>query len=388
MVKNFKRYLSASLLFVTTVVPAFGHGDQSHDAPPSAVVIPTAQEASSDLALVQRLFISKKNQFKHGLLTTVAKSIDRPKTVIVPGKIIASPNGYAQIHVPQLARVLVDDNFPIPTTGEKVTPNQVIAVVEPLLSVIDITDKKSELYKLEGEISILKREIDRFTKLGEFSPRKELENKRTELERSEKQKSQLLSTGLGKELLRSPIDGIVSDNHLLPGQILQPNESAMEIINPEYFRVEAYMFDYLQADQILSARLRAPDQPERFYSLRLIGASPRIGEKDYARHLLFSIAKAPPELIIGMAADVLITTKETMPRIVVPKNALFKSGKSYTVFVLSSPELVKAHPVEVGLFFDQSVEIISGIKASDRIITNTAVLAKILTLREEDQHVH
>ena len=388
MLKDYKLYCVGFLLYVASCLSVFGHGDQPHSDSPLSAAIPTTQQASSDLALVQRLFISKENQFKHGLLTTIAKSVERPKTFIVPGKIIASPNGYAQIHVPQSARVLVDDKFPIPTTGEKVTANQVIAVVEPLLSVIDITDKKSELYKIEGEIAILKRDIDRLEKLGEYSPRKELENKRTELERSEKQKSQLLSTGLGKELLLSPIDGIVSDNHLLPGQILQPNESAMEIINPDPLRVEAYMFDYLQADQIISARLRAPEQPEMFYSLRLIGASPRIGEKDYSRHLLFSIANASLEFIIGMAVDVLLTTTETISRIVIPKSALFKAGKTYTVFVLPSPELVKAHPVEVGLFFDQSVEIISGIKAGDRIISDTATLAKILTLKEEDRHVH
>lgn len=388
MVKNFKRYLMAYLLYVTTLVPAFCHGDKPHDAPPPSSDLPISEVSPSDLALVQRLFVSKRSQFHNNLVTIVAKSVERPKTIILPAKIIASPNGYAQIHVPQLSRVLIDDRFPIPTTGEKVTANQVLAVVEPLLSVIDITDKKSELYKLEGEISILKRDIDRFTKLGEYSPRKELENKRTELDRSEKQKAQLLSTGLGRELLRSPIDGIVSDNHLLPGQILQPNESAMEIINPERFRIEAYTFDYLQTDQILSARLRSPEQPKKFYPLNLIGTSPRIGEKDYSQHLLFSIEEALPELIIGMAADVLLTTKETMRRIVIPQTSLFKTGKSYTVFVLSTAELVKAYPVEVGLFFDSSAEIVSGLKVGDRIISDTSTLSKILTSREEEQHVH
>lgn len=389
MFRNCKAFLTSFLVYSIAIKTGFGHGGEPHTPESSSSEVTTVQTfPSSDLALIQRLFISKKNQFNNGLLTVLVKEIDRPKTIIIPAKIIASPNGYAQIHVTRVAQVVVDDKFPIPNTGEKVVAHQVLAVVEPLLSVIELTDKKSELYKIESEIVVLKRDINRLTELGEFSPKKDLDNKKTELERAEKQRNQLLSTGLGKELIRSPISGIVSDNHLLPGQIVQPNETVLEIINPEQFRVEAYTFDYLQADQILSARLRSFEHPEKFYPLNLIGASPRIGEKDHSRHVLFSISEASKDLIIGMSVDVFLTTKETIRRVVIPQTALLKSGKSYSVFIFSGPELVLAHPVEVGLFFDQFVEIVSGLKVGDKIVSDTAILSKILISREEENHVH
>jgi cobalt-zinc-cadmium efflux system membrane fusion protein len=388
MFKEYRHYLFGFLFSVICGMPAHCHGDEPHGDQPLASSKETVQKSSSDISLLQRLYVPKGNQFKNGLLTIVAKTVERPKTVIIPAKIVASPRGYAQIHVPQLARVLVDERFPIPTTGEKVEANQVLAVVEPLLSVIDITDKRSELFRVEGEISILHRDIERLTKLGEFSPRKELENKKTALDRSEKQKEQLLSTGRGRELLRSPIDGIIGDNHVLPGQILQPNETVMEVINPEYFRIEAYTFEYFKTAQILSARLRSSENSEKFYDLKLIGTSPRLGERDYAQHILFSIAEASSELIIGMLVDVFLTTKDTHHRIVVPQKSLYKVGKSYTVFVLSGPELVKSQQVEVGLFFDQSVEIISGLKEGDRVISDISSLSKLVKSGEEEHHVH
>jgi membrane fusion protein, heavy metal efflux system len=370
------------------VLSVFGHGDEPHpdtiQNPPPSV----SQKAASELALVQRLFLPKGEQFQYGLSTTLAKEVDHPKTHLIPGKIIASPSGYAQIHVPQIARVIFDEKFPIPNTGEKVEVNQVLAVVEPLLSAVDLTDKKSELYKVEGEIATLKRDIDRLTKLGEFAIKKDLENKKTDLERAEKQKEQLLTTGLGRDLIRSPISGIVSDNHLLPGQILQPNEPVMEIVNPEHFRVEAYTFDYLQANQILSARVRSLENLETFYDLTLIGTSPRAGEKDQARHILFSLKDPAKDLIIGMPIDVFLTTKETVRRIIIPKKALFKLEKSYSVFILAEPELLVARVVQVGMFFDDSVEIISGLKSGDKFITDVASLSRLISKGEEASHVH
>jgi hypothetical protein len=125
MLKNCRLYLIVLLIYAACFTPAFCHGDKPHDGPPPSSAIPTVEESPSDLALVQRLFVLKRSQFDNSLLTIVAKTVERPKTIILPAKTIASPNGYAQIHVPQLARVLIDDRFPIPTTGEKVTANQV-----------------------------------------------------------------------------------------------------------------------------------------------------------------------------------------------------------------------------------------------------------------------
>ena len=62
-----------------------------------------------------------------------------------------------------------------------------------------------------------------------------------------------MATSLGKELLRAPISGIIIDNHLLPGQIIQPNKPAIEIVDPSQFRIEAYTFDYIQANHIRSS---------------------------------------------------------------------------------------------------------------------------------------
>lgn len=362
-------------------------GGEASPRPPSAPLQIILQANAPELALIQRLHISKKEQFASHLPTKIAKEVERPKTIVMPGKVIVSPQGYGQIHVPQLARVILDENFPLPHTGEKVERNQVLAVVEPLLSAIDLTDKKTELYRIESEAAILKRDIERLKTLAEFGVRKDLENKKTELERTERQKEQLMATSLGRELLRAPITGFISDNHLLPGQIIQPNKPAIEIIDPTQFRIEAYTFDYLQTDSIRSAWLRSPKNPEKFYDLNLIGMSPGIEEKDQSRHILFSLNEKAPDLLVGMSLDVFLNTAETIKRIVAPQAALFKNDSQYTIFVLSGSELITAHPVQVGLFFEDQVEILSGLKQGDKIIASIAALYKLVVNRGNKKDV-
>jgi membrane fusion protein, heavy metal efflux system len=266
----------------------------------------------------------------------------------------------------------------MPNTGDKVEAHQVIAVVEPLVTSVDLTDKRTELYKIEGEIAELEREVKRLTTLGEFAPRVKLEDAKTNLERAKKQKQQILTTGLGRELLRAPIAGIVSDAHILPGQVIQPGQPVVEIVNPSSFRIEAYTYDYVLANRIREASLRSPEEPEKLYPLTLIGLSPRVGENDQARHILFNLKESSLPLMIGMFVDVIASLPSSDKKITIPKNALLKTGQSYSVFILAEPELVMARPVQVGVFFDDKVEIIEGLKGDDRVIENVELLAKAL----------
>ncbi|ARN84029.1 efflux RND transporter periplasmic adaptor subunit [Candidatus Nucleicultrix amoebiphila] len=373
--------ISLTLILNTYV---FGHGDEAHeDAKPLPQIASTSSETlPSDLSLLQRAFIPKEDQFKNHLTTFLTSETERPRYEILPAKVIASPNGYAQIHVAQASRVVADPAYPMPNTGDKVEANQVIAVVEPLVTSLDITDKRTELYKIEGEIAELEREVKRLITLGDFSPRVKLEDAKTNLERAKKQKQQILKTGLGRELIKTPITGIVSDAHILPGQVIPVGQYLAEIVNPSSLRIEAYTYDYALAGQIKEASLRSPEDLSQLLTLSLIGLSPRVGDNDQARHILFSLNESSPSLMIGMFVDVIASLPSLNKKITVPKKALFKTGQNYSVFTLEEPELVIARPVQVGVFFEDRVEILEGLKVGERVIEDIMSLAK--TLKKED----
>ncbi|MBN9413625.1 MAG: efflux RND transporter periplasmic adaptor subunit [Candidatus Paracaedimonas acanthamoebae] len=370
-------YVFAFLLFTFEVL-AHGSEDHGESKPSPQESTSTLDSVPTDLSLLQRVFIPQQKQRAANLKVIQAQDIDRPQYVLLPAKVVASPNGYAQVHVPQSSRVVADPTYPMPTTGDKVEANQVIAIVEPLVSSVDLTDKKTELYKIEGEIAQLERDVERLTTLGKFSARKKLEDAKTDLESAKKRKQQILTTGLGRELIRASIAGILSDSHLLPGQIVQPGQPIAEIVDPASFQIEAYTYDYTLTNQIKEASLRSPLEPEKVYPLTLKGLSPKVGENDQARHILFSIKETAPALMIGEFVDVMISLPSTFKKVVIPQTALFKNGKTYNVFILAEPELILSRPIQVGIFFEDKAEILEGLKAGERIIENVETLARAL----------
>ncbi len=360
-------------LFLSVTPYAWSHSDEPHGKP--------ATEAASEnnLEIPQRIFVSKSDQFKHQLLSLIVSVQEGSVLHTLPGKLMPSPQGYAQIQVAQPSRVVIDPNFPMPNPGDMVEANQVVAVLEPLLSTGDLTSRKSDFYKVESEISILKKEVERLTSLKDFSPKKRLEKAQIELNRAVKQRDQLLDTGLGREILRSPLKGKVGDSHLLPGQVVQPGQPVLEIINPQELRVEAYTYNYPLAEKVKQAYLKDPFKEEVSYPLKNLGFSPRVGEKDQARHILFSLSESPSNLMMGMAVDILVETTDTTKKIIVPQEALLKKGNTYAAIVFAEPEVLIQRSVQIGRIIEGQAEILSGLKEGDKILKDVSGLKNVIT---------
>lgn len=368
----------------------YSHGDEVHQQEqiPKAPISLERSHSSDDLSLIQRLFVPKDKQFEKKMTTFVAKQVERPKYEVLPAKVLASPTGYAQVHVAQPSRVVADSAYPMPSTGDVVDKDQVIAVIEPLWTSVELVDKKKELYKIEGEIVELEREIKRLTTLGSFAPAFKLDFAETNIERAKRQKEQILATGLVRNLIRAPISGILSDSHILPGQVIQPDQPLAEIVNPSSLRIEAYTFDYALAEKIMTSSLKSPSDLTQLYPLTLIGLSPKVGDADQSRHILFSLKENHKDLMIGMVVEVIVAIDSNTKKITIPQSALLKAGRNYSVFVLAEPELIIAKSIEVGLFFDQSVEVLEGLRAGERVVEDIKSVKAIQGISKGTKDVH
>jgi cobalt-zinc-cadmium efflux system membrane fusion protein len=381
-------FFNTALFFLPA--PLNAHGGEEHKEVNSVKAPPNSLPSNftQDLTIIQRVVVPKELHLASKLKTLVAKRMERPTYKTLPAKVLASPTGYAQVQVAQPSRVVSDASYPMPNTGDSVEMNQVIAVIEPLWTAVDFVDKKKELYKIEGEITELEREIKRLTTLGAFAPAFKLDFAKTNIERAKRQKDQILQTGLVRTLVRAPIKGILSDSHILPGQIIQPGQALAEIVNSSSLRIEAYTFDYELAERITSASLKSPSNVDILYPLTLIGLSPKVGENDQSRHVLFDLRKLHDDLMIGMVVEVIAETHSRDEKLVVPESALLKSGKNYSVFVLNEPELILSKPVEVGLFFDNSVEVLEGLNPGDLVIENIDSVSAALSALRGQKNVH
>lgn len=342
--------------------PVRAHGGEDHgDAP--AVQKPQVQPGAP-------IAMSKPTQFLLGIRTIKVEPQQAADTVRVVGRVIADPSGYARLQPSQPARVVFDPAHPIPVPGQVVKRGQVLAVLEPTLSTLEKGDKRATLSRVDGEIAITERELARQETLGGLVPAKQVETTRIRLDQLRKERGQITGTALGRELLTAPVDGIVTDVHVVPGEVVVSDRVLVEVVDPSLLRVEAVIHDIGVSRRISGATAASKLVPDQSFPLKLLGVSPKIDMIDQGVHAIFqAAAEQAGHLSIGMPMDVYLETGATSVRTAVPRDAIAEVGGRRAVFVRTAPETFEVRPVKVARTIGPLAEIAEGINPGDRVVT-------------------
>jgi len=291
-------------------------------------------------------------------------------TVRVVGRVIADPSGHARVQASQPARVISDPAHAIPIPGQMVKRGQVLAVLEPTLSSLEKGDKRSLLTRVDSEINITERELARQVQLGDLVPAKQAETTRIRLDQLRKERGQITGTALGRELLIAPVDGVVTDVHVVPGEVVGSDRVLVEIVDPSRLRVEAVIHDLAVAKRISGATAASKLVPDQSFPLTLLGRSPKVDPVDQGIHAIFRVAdEQAGALSIGMPVDVYLATGAASLRTAVPRNSVAEVGGRQVVFVRTAPEVFEFRPVKIERVIGPLAEIAEGVKPGDRVVT-------------------
>lgn len=349
---------AAVLLLVLAIPAARAHEGHDHAA---TTETPAAQPGAL-------LVMAKPTQFLLGIRTLKADSAESAETVRVVGRVVPDPAGFARVQPSQPARIVSDPEFPLPVPGQSVRRGQVIGVLEPTLSTLERSDKRASLYRVESEIAITERESSRQEALKGLVATKLVEDTRTRLDQLRRERAQLLGTALGRELVRAPIDGVVTDVHVVPGEVVPVDKAMIEIVDPTRVRVEAVIHDLALAGRIGAATAATKLLPDQAVALSLLGVSPRIDALDQGVHAIFAVSEAQARTLrIGMPVDVFLATGATRLRMAVPRSAIAEFGGRQVVFVRTAPETFEARPVRVERMVGPLAEI-EGVKAGEKVV--------------------
>jgi RND family efflux transporter MFP subunit len=342
---------------------AWAHSGHDHGAPEPAPA--TAPGAAIPMP--------KASQFLLGLRTVRVEPLEVAESLRVVGHVTHDPAGFARVQPSQPARVVIDPSFAYPVPGQKVKRGDVLLVLEPTLTSLERSEKRGSLYRTESEIAILERDLARQEALGGVVPQKTIETTRIRLEQLRKERGQIAGTALGRELVTAPVDGIVTDVHVAPGEVVALGQQLVEIVDPARLRVEAIVHDLAAVDAVRGATAASRLLPGRSVPLNHLGTSPRIDPLDQGVHIHFSV---PPEetkgLRIGMPVDVYLETGTARMRLAVPREAVVERGGGPVVFVRTAPETFEARPVRPGRTIGNRTEIEEGLRPGERVVTQGA----------------
>lgn len=354
-----RKVAAVALVALLAVPDAFAHSGHDHGGTQPQAPAPEPGAVVT---------MPKATQFLLGIRTEVVAAREAAETTRVLGRVVPDPAGYARVQPSQPARVVGDPAFPLPIPGQSVKRGQIIAVLEPTLSTLERSEKRALLYRVESEIALAERELARQETLGAVVPAKNIETTRIRLDQLRREKAQIAGTALGRDLVAAPLDGIVTDVHVVPGEVVTVEKVMVEIVDPDRLRVEAVVHDIAAAGRISAATAVTKLIPDTAFPLTLLGVSPRVDVVDQGVHAIFGVAPdQAPRLKIGLPVDVHLATGAARLRVAVPREAVAELGGRQVVFVRVAPESFEARPVKVERLVGPLAEL-GGLNAGERVV--------------------
>lgn len=172
--------------------------------------------------------------------------------------------------------------------------------------------------------------------------------------------------------IRSPIDGVVTDRPLYPGELATANAPLLTVMNNSKLIAKAHL------SQAEAAMLKVADDAEIVVpgadapvKARVSLVSPAVDTGSTTIEVWFEVAKPDPSLRPGMTVQVSAAAKTSKDALVIPASAVFKNadGSEY-VLLAESDNHAHQQAVKSGIRNADSVQITEGLKEGDSVITS------------------
>ncbi len=171
--------------------------------------------------------------------------------------------------------------------------------------------------------------------------------------------------------IRSPINGVVTDRPAFPGELAQANQPILTVMNTSKLIAKAHISQdeavMLKVGNRAELAVAGIEEPIEGY-VTLI--SPALDPGSTTIEVWVEAANPNAALKPGMNVQINATAKSVKDALVVPAAAVFKTPEIGDYVLLAGTDQ-KAHQakVKVGLRTREAVEIQSGIKENDAVIT-------------------
>ena len=170
--------------------------------------------------------------------------------------------------------------------------------------------------------------------------------------------------------LRSPVDGYVVRFDKMLGHVVKVDEPLFEIHDLSTVRIEAFIgereLSRIRIGQKCRVRLNA--SPETVATGTVVRSGQVIGDSNRTLSVWIELENpAFKTRLHGMLAKVSLKTAEHQVPLAIPLAAVIREGTKNYVFVQKQDSTFERRHVTVGRSDDQYVEIVSGIKPSERI---------------------
>ncbi len=174
----------------------------------------------------------------------------------------------------------------------------------------------------------------------------------------------------------APQSGVVEDLNVREGHYVKPGDIVMSIASLEDVWVEAEVFER-QADLLAVSQqvtMRLDYLPGQKWTGQVDYIYPTLNPDTRTVTVRLKFNNSDKQLKPNMFAQISIHSNPMNDVLVVPTEAVIRTGESNRVVLALGDGQFKSIDVELGRFYNQQAEVLSGLKAGDQVVTSAQFL--------------
>ncbi len=185
-------------------------------------------------------------------------------------------------------------------------------------------------------------------------------------------------------ILRAPVNGLVTRYEVAPGELVEPDRELFTItdLSTVWVLGDIYEQDVSRVKAGADAQVRVDAYPDRRFSGRLTYVSSVIDPKTRTAKARVVVENPDGALKLDMFARIALPTPERRPALTVPAAAVQYLDGQPIVFVRRDDGRFARRAVTVGIASDTDVEIREGLTAGDEVVGAGSFYLKTALLRE------
>lgn len=362
--------MAAGLLAAGTTAPWDAQAGPGHDHGEEAG--PAASGNAPRRLADGGVFLPKASQRQLGVRTIAVVEAALPTTVELTGRVVADSNAGGKVQPMQAGRVEAGPRG-LPQLGQAVRKGEVLALVRASAGAIERANQQAQSAELNASLELALKRMERLRQLEGTVAQKEIEAAQSEVTSLRQRAATVAASVSAIETLVAPVSGVIATANVVAGQVIDAREVLFEIVDPSRLGVEASAFDAELAANIASAS--ASPAPSASVKLHFVGAGG--SRREGAIPLMFRTApdKTAPPLSINQPVKVMVQTKTQVKGFAVPGGAVVRNASNQDmVWVHTGAEVFQPRTVRLSPLDGNTVAIVDGLKAGDRVVTQGAPL--------------
>ncbi|MBS0270687.1 MAG: efflux RND transporter periplasmic adaptor subunit [Proteobacteria bacterium] len=379
---------SSDLLVGTLDIPAavFQHSHESiwdHIVPHNMIAEANEKNRAAVLDLPDNsrrvadgsIFMPKATQALLGvetLRTAEASSIQ--KTLSFAGQVVTDPNKSGVVQSLLNGRIEPPEGgFPI--IGSRVQEGQVLGYLMPRVELVDQSDIRQTTGELDRQIKLTESKVARYDRLKNVIAESLITDAHTELDGLRARRAEIKPILGERQPLTAPASGVIAVANVAAGQVVDPQTTLFQIVDPGSLFVEALAFDLAAVPGIQRSAKPATGVTSDGQELTLEFAGRGLSLRQQAVPLLYRIKSGGEALSLGQPVTVDVPVEEPVKAIPVPRSSVVRAPNGQqSVFVHVAPERFQARPVVTEQVDADRLGITAGIDPNVRIVGRGAEL--------------